>query len=1185
MSQFSSHFRKSLLLIGGCTAFTVGFAGGPEPATAPLIFMPALPGVSLYGYGGNGWTGMADIMAPVYGQPLNFFYVDPQIYYHNNPDGYTASIGGGERWLVSPDIGILGAYVFGDYNHVNDGNHFWFASPGLERLGSIIDLSANLYIPVSEQKIDNGTEFADQDGNFSQITFSGHNQYDALVNTFDSTGWGGDAQIGVHLPWLPFFRNSEVFVGGYYFAPKSADNIGGGSVRLQVPINNYVSALFSEAYDSQYHNTLKGGLTFWLGGRHTLPAWQGDLRERMVDPVQRSLIAVAGGSHTGEPVIHQEQIIQNGVLELSNISFFVPPGHTPEGNGGAQGTGTFEDPYINMTQANINDANFKNNYNFYINSGNYYAVYGSSNPDYLVLNNDQLFGRQNNFKQTAMEGNRPVISFTEGGFEIPSGDIHDSFNDLILKGSSQTDHAGIWVDYEGSKNQTVEINDVDVKYFGDGIDILNFGTGTLTMAIANSLISNNSGSGELVAQGAEGGIAAVNNGGGILNLSVNDSTISQNNKTVTGSTTLQAIGGIAAVNDSGDLLMDINKSNISDNANTLTSTFISAVGGIAAVNNNGNMALNLDQSSFSQNDVTATNSSLFAAGGVAVENVDAMRLDIDSSYFSDNEITATNGEIFAAGGLAIRNAANSMTMDIDRSYFNDNKITATNAEIFTAGGLAVYSAADMTLNIDRSNFSDNHVVAMNSFIQAAGGLASLNATGNTMLDIYNSGFNGNEITATNSPMDVAGGLAIFNASSSMTLDIYKSDFNNNEITATDSTLDVGGGLAVFDATTNNMTMDIFKSDFSSNEITATNSFMDTAGGLAIFSTNMTLDMDGSTVSNNKIITTNSTLLTAGGLAVFNTFNMNLDISNSDFNGNKIAATDSFIEAAGGLAIFNVNTMMLTIDQSSFSNNKLIAENSTLSSAGGLAVTNFGNMPLDIDKSDFNDNDIAATNSSLDSAGGLAANNQAEGIMTLDIGWSNFNGNNITATNTSILSAGGLTADNLEGSNMTLDIYHSDFKGNKVTAATDTNLFSAGGLAAFNNSGMTINVDESSFARNFTFADYSTVVGASGGIAIDSLGNTSATIAQSKVLFNDTGIAVNSNDSTPATLTFDQSILAGNRIGLSALNNSQIDVTNPIFFKDKVIFDNTSIITFPDIGPVPVSGAHIFCKYGVCIIER
>ncbi len=1388
MSQFSGYVRKSLLLIGGCTAFTVGFAGGPEPAPspAPWVFFPALPGVSLYGFGGNGWTGIGDAMAPVFGQPLNFFYVDPQIYYHNNNE-YTVSVGGGERWLVSPEVGILGAYVFGDWNRINDGNHFWFVNPGLERLGSIIDLSANLYIPVNDQQIDNGTKFADQDGNFSEITFSGHNQYDALVNTFDSTGWGGDAQIGIHLPWLPFFQNSEVFLGGYYFAPKSADNIGGGSVRLQVPITNYFSALFSEAYDSQFHNTLKGGITFWFGGRHTLPAWRGDLRERMVDPVQRGLIAVAGGSHTVEPSIHQEQIIENGVLEFSNISFFVPPGHAPEGNGAAQGDGTFENPYINMTQANINDANFNNNYNFYINSGNYYAVYGSSNPDYLVLNNDRLFGRQNNFKQEADGSNRPVINFTEGGFEIPDN-VNDSFNDLILKGSNQTTHAGIWVDHEGSSNQTLQINGSDVKYFGDGIDFLNSGTGALTVVVSNSLISDNNGSGELFAQGAEGGIAAVNNGGGSLKLSIDESSISNNSKTITGKIPKSfTVGGLAVVNESGETMLNINESGFSDNDVTatgiissgsagglavtnfdsmtvdidqssfyrnditITDSSFAAAGGAAIVNNNGgnlvvdinrsnffantivgtstgafvpsvgpvgglavsnegDMTLRVKQSAFYGNDITATNSGITVAGGLATLNTDNMTLDIDGSSFYGNDIIMSNNFFtLAAGGLAIDNgSANNMTVNVDQSAFYDNDIEATDSTVDVAGGFAVANLGNsMTLHVGQSSFSGNDILAMNSTIDAAGGLAAANSVGNSSmaLDIDKSTFNNNDVEATDSNIFVGGGLAALSVGNTMALDINQSVFNGNSINATNTFIFAAGGLAALndgntmnlnidgsqfsgnyvtatqnstinsagglaaDNEANNMTLGISSSDFNGNKITATSSSLNSAGGLAVNNTpgiigGMTLDIDGSNFNDNEITaSTNTSILSAGGLAFDNLEDstMTLDIYKSDFIGNKVTATtNSTLFSAAGLAAFNVGAMTLDVDSSSFLKNEIRATDSDVFTAGGLSVFNIGGMTLDANNSSFSKNDVKATNSTINAAGGFAAENDggntlaldidnssfsgneviansgteigsAGGMaienqgntLTLDINQSSFSGNTILANNSFIFAAGGLATDNF--SVMTLDIDNSSFSKNDVVAENGSIIQAAGGFAVFNSTNtINIDVDDSSFSKNLITANNATIdasggfaayneprgnmlidingssftkndttavgsstIGAAGGVAIDSFGSTSATISQSEVLFNDTGIAVNSNGGPTTIVTFDQSILTGNKIGLSAMNNSQIDVTNPIFFNGKVIFDNTSTITFPDIGTVPVSGDHIFCKFGnspICVIK-
>lgn len=279
-------------------------------------------------------------MVPVVGQPQNFTYVDPQFYYHSNDSEYTASLGAGQRWLT-PDAGILGAYVFGDYNHSDDGHQFWFVSPGVERLGQILDFSANVYIPVS--------------------------------------------------------------------------------------------------------------------------------------------------------------------------TFFVPNTTTP---GAAQGNGTFENPYIGVTQDNVNDANVQNNRNFYINSGTYTAIYGMNDPDYIVLNNDQLFGRTNNFRQSATGSNRPLINFANGGFEVPDGDVYDSFSGLQLKGQLKSGNAGVWIDHASSASkQTVTIDNTSVEFFGDGVDLLNNADSTTSLTINNSLISNNSGGGELLSTLNEmGGLAVANTG-------------------------------------------------------------------------------------------------------------------------------------------------------------------------------------------------------------------------------------------------------------------------------------------------------------------------------------------------------------------------------------------------------------------------------------------------------------------------------------------------------------------------------------------------------------------------------------------------------------------------------------------------------------------------------------------------
>lgn len=1086
MSSIRTRIQKGFLLIGGCTLLTTGLAGGPEAPSVPVVLAPAMPGVSLYGLGGNGWTGIGDAMLPIFGHPLNFFYLDPQIYYHSDDSEYTASAGGGGRWLTD-NAGILGAYVFGDYNHSRNGNGFWFVSPGVERLGRIIDFSANLYIPVTHQTKDSGIEFADDAGDFSQISFAGHNQYDALVNTFDATGWGGDAQIGVKLP----YRNVEIYFGGYYFTPKSEDDISGGSIRLQVPINNYFSALFSEAYDSEYHNTLKGGLTFWFGGRQTLAHWNGDLSQRLVDPIQRNLIAVAGGSHTGQPIVRKEEIIQQGVLELSNISFFIP--ETNSDLSAVQGDGTFENPYVGMSQDNIDHANSNNNFNFYINSGIYNAVYGTVNPSYLVLNNDQLYGRQNEFKQAASGSNRPLINFSEGGFAIPSGDRNDSFNDLRLMGQNQNGSAGIWINHEdGASNQIVNINQTDISYFGDGVDILNAADNNLTVNINNSLISNNGGGGELVSLGAEGGIAIINNNGGATQINVKNSTISNNNYFITDADTpLQAVGGLAAVNTLGAMTLNIENSHFTNNdihyePDSFNSNPLEAAGGLAAFNSAG-MILHIQNSDFSENKLTATtNANLSTAGGLAAFNQGDMDLTIDHSHFDNNDINSTASLLEVSGGMAVYNqtanngtSPSTMNLDINDSSFSNNRLNSETSAINTEGGFAILNEnqSNLSLNLNNSDVSHNIINSTgDSSSISVGGLSVTNQVSNAEINISNSNFSNNliDVDFSDSPQAVGGMAISSNGLSTLILDINRSQFNNNAITMSGSgspELAIGG-FAIHNRNSSNASIKITQSIFADNDINA------------------------------------GSIGAAGGMAVVTLNDMNLNISSSTFSGNNV-------NVINGIA------------------------------AGGLAVDGFsGNMTIGIDGSNFSENNITF-NGSLQAAGGFAA----------------FNGN----------------------SSMSVAVKDSRFSENTVTSSGSAN--ASGGIAFSNNGDLTADIKNSQIVRNFTHSEATAVAG---GIAVNSLNAEAVTevnIDKSKILFNDTGISVNSNISgNQATIIFDQSILAGNITGLSAINNSKIDVTNPIFFDGTVYVDTASVINFPSLSINPGdSGQRVRCIFGICKI--
>ncbi len=719
-----SRILKKTLFIGGC--LMCGYAAAQPSIT------PTNPGVSLYGMAGNGWTGIGDMMLPIIGQPLNFTFIDPQIYFYGSHE-YTLSGGLGQRWLT-PNAGILGAHVFGDYNKAPDGE-FWFVSPGIEHLGETFDFSANVYIPVGDQRSATKTTFADNVGDYSQVTFSGHTQFDELVNTFESTGWGADAQVGVRTR----FRNSKIYLGGYYFDPKDSSSITGGAIRAEVPINNYLSALMSEAYDSEFHNTVKVGLTLWFGGRNTGLNFNGNLAERIVDPVQRSLAGVAGGAHNAEPVVNNVQDTGQTGVELTNISFFVPEA-TAADPGAVQGNGTYENPYQGMSQDNVDDANTQNNRNFYINSGTYDAVYNPLvNPDYILLDNDQLYGRTNYFKAPAQGSSRPVINFTAGGFEIPGGNT-DSFTGLQIEGDGITSGtAGIFVNHDSGSSTTVTINNSSIKMFGDGVDIYNNTASDTLVNIYNSVISNNFGGGAdplLFGPngGYGGGIAALNNGAGQMTLNVSNSQVNDN----TNGALVSNWGGIGVYNyGSGTVTFNASKDDIVNNI-----PITSPVTGAIVLDNEGTGVLNAD---IEDSYISGSDNGISAISGFYNPlNSNSLSLTINRSTITGND---------NAGVVMANFGPNNVNLNIYQSTLSNNNTDGIEVFNLDNGDVVVNVQNSYLVNNDNNgflanNFSDGNIT-VNMFGDSVSGnliglsFENLGASGDINVKVINSDIESN----------------------------------------------------------------------------------------------------------------------------------------------------------------------------------------------------------------------------------------------------------------------------------------------------------------------------------------------------------------------------------------------------------------------------------------------------------
>lgn len=484
-TAFYSRFLLSSILLTGCLSSVNAAASTQSDSISPSNF-----GGSISGLFSNSSIGYGDAMIPLFGRSTNFFYIDPQILFHTKDD-YAGSLGFGKRWLQSDQAGILGAYVFADYSHSTYNNSFWFVSPGVERLGKTVDFSANLYIPVSNQRIYNGTFYGNQLGIYDYVHFQGNSQFDQLFNSYESVGIGGDAEVGFR---LPFRNNPKIYVGGYYFSPKDSQNIRGGTLRLEVPVSNRLTLSVSDGYDNVTHNTFKVGITYNFGSRHNSFDFKGDLADRMMDPIHRNLASVAGGATATQPISTTNTPTGTEGEEYSNITFF-----NANGDASIQ-DGTYEHPYIQFNQGNVDTANLAKNTMFYVGSGTY-----SSNST-ITLTNDSIWGRQayngNLFVHPAQGDNRPLFDFsgmtdaprigayTPSFYVIQNGsDV--TFDSIRLVGNPTANNdtlyqSGIQVVNTSATPVNLTFNNVDVSAVNIGSVVYNNG------AMNNLTVSNSS---------------------------------------------------------------------------------------------------------------------------------------------------------------------------------------------------------------------------------------------------------------------------------------------------------------------------------------------------------------------------------------------------------------------------------------------------------------------------------------------------------------------------------------------------------------------------------------------------------------------------------------------------------------------------------------------------------------------
>ncbi|ASQ45047.1 inverse autotransporter beta domain-containing protein [Legionella clemsonensis] len=168
----------SLSILLANTAVHADFSPRPFP------FIPRALGEV---YFGDRTLGEADAMLPFYGNQDGIFYVDG-LGKIGSDDGSLESIGAGYRGIHNNTF-LWGVYTFGDFNRVDRGPRFSVVNPGLEFMTNLWDVHVNGYFPTSKQKIQS-TFLGQQIGTTQYISFSGHREFDNLINLVEETGNG-----------------------------------------------------------------------------------------------------------------------------------------------------------------------------------------------------------------------------------------------------------------------------------------------------------------------------------------------------------------------------------------------------------------------------------------------------------------------------------------------------------------------------------------------------------------------------------------------------------------------------------------------------------------------------------------------------------------------------------------------------------------------------------------------------------------------------------------------------------------------------------------------------------------------------------------------------------------------------------------------------------------------------------
>ncbi|OCH98374.1 hypothetical protein A8135_12545 [Legionella jamestowniensis] len=693
----------------------------------PSLF-PFMPRVLGEGFFGDETLGEADAMVPLFGNHGGIFYIDG-LGKTGDDDGYLGSFGGGYRGIYN-DRFLWGAYVFGDFNRVARGPHFPVVNPGLELMTNYWDIHVNGYFPTSPKQKVEGRFLGEQLGTTQYISFTGHNQFDNLINLVEEVGNGVDGEVGLT---LPVFRNLRFYTGGYHFSFKEARDINGIIGGVEMPLNNYFTVSLRDSYDRVQRNTAQLGIRLTLGAMEK--GEQPKVEDRLLDPIRRHL----GTWNTGSGIPSQQAYVNTGVRVLTrdNIWFFSSAG-TPFVAANGFSNCTYEnnclDTSFSQTTVDAIDA-ISPAANLYLGPGNYGTFSGTSFSSSAVV-------QQADFLTTLSLNPRQSVygrgeNFTVAGLRVLKGSLtlinNNTVDSIFLVNSDGEFTNGLRVLGANNRitNSIIGTNNA-ASGFKRAVTIESGQLFTLENSRLEAFSDSNiPATGILMVNASE---ILINN------VSINVNAIQQNTNSVSGEgiNILESLGKVSITNSR----INVQVKNSAGQNSEATGISIDQNGSIAnTIISNSQVSVN---SSSHGSGLNSTSNAL----GISVEGKAQV---VDSSINTHSLNETTNGISTSSGYQTVSQAAGS-SLEILRSQGTVTAQATGLNSMANATGLLVSSGTDADITAARISASAQATLESNA--------TGINATAEINEPSASIFFTGIDITSTATSANTATAIAL-----------------------------------------------------------------------------------------------------------------------------------------------------------------------------------------------------------------------------------------------------------------------------------------------------------------------------------------------------------------------------------------------------------------------------------------